>query len=235
MRRGARRAPPRLRKRSERHAERDQATRERLLEVATRLFAERGFSKVTVREICREARANLAAVNYHFADKLGLYEEVVHAVILDVRRRSDVTMQAPEGSAAEEKLRHYVRAQLQLIAGPDERPSDAQKLLTHEMADPTPAFELIFDQAIMPRVRYLRDIVAELLGCPNTDPRVRHCVISIQSHYFFYTPNPIRARVFPNEDLGTPAWIEETANHITEFSLAGIRAIAQSPRDGTKT
>jgi AcrR family transcriptional regulator len=32
--------------------DRDRETRERLLESATRLFAERGFAKVTVREIC---------------------------------------------------------------------------------------------------------------------------------------------------------------------------------------
>ena len=51
---------------------RDAATRARLLAAAGRLFADRGFKKVTVREICRAARANVAAINYHFGDKLGL-------------------------------------------------------------------------------------------------------------------------------------------------------------------
>ena len=44
----------------------DQETRQRLLISAERLFADRGFKKVTVREICRAARANVAAINYHF-------------------------------------------------------------------------------------------------------------------------------------------------------------------------
>ena len=35
----------------------DRETRERLLQAAERLFAERGFKRVTVREICRAARA----------------------------------------------------------------------------------------------------------------------------------------------------------------------------------
>ena len=52
----------------------DQETRQRLLEAAARLFAARGFTHVTVREICNAANANVAAVNYHFGDKLGLYE-----------------------------------------------------------------------------------------------------------------------------------------------------------------
>ncbi len=60
---------------------RDLETRERLLRTGARLFAERGFKQVTVRDICRAARANVAAVNYHFGNKLGLYREVLQVAI----------------------------------------------------------------------------------------------------------------------------------------------------------
>ena len=40
-----------------------ESTRERLLDVGERLFAERGLDGVSVREIAGEAEANLAAVN----------------------------------------------------------------------------------------------------------------------------------------------------------------------------
>lgn len=52
------------------------ATRKRLLEAARHLFSERGFAAVTVRDITRAARTNVAAINYHFGGKLGLYEAV---------------------------------------------------------------------------------------------------------------------------------------------------------------
>ena len=63
---------------------RDAATRARLLAAAERLFADRGFKKVTVREICRAARANVAAINYHFGDKLGLYREVLQLSLIHI-------------------------------------------------------------------------------------------------------------------------------------------------------
>jgi len=40
--------------------------RERILDEAEALFAERGYYAVTVREITQAARCNLASVNYHF-------------------------------------------------------------------------------------------------------------------------------------------------------------------------
>ncbi|HUI43190.1 MAG TPA: TetR family transcriptional regulator, partial [Terriglobia bacterium] len=55
----------------------DVEARQRLLNVAAELFAEQGFNNVTVREICQVAATNVAAVNYYFRDKLGLYKEVV--------------------------------------------------------------------------------------------------------------------------------------------------------------
>jgi AcrR family transcriptional regulator len=53
-----------------------QKTRERVIFVATRLFAERGFDSVSLREITREANANIGAVNYHFGSKEVLIQEV---------------------------------------------------------------------------------------------------------------------------------------------------------------
>lgn len=47
-------------------------TKTRLLRVAERMFAERGFNGVSLRELTAAAGANLAAVNYHFGSKEGL-------------------------------------------------------------------------------------------------------------------------------------------------------------------
>lgn len=52
-------------------------TRERLLDTAERLFAEKGVKETSVREITGVAKAHLAAVNYHLGSKEGLIREVL--------------------------------------------------------------------------------------------------------------------------------------------------------------
>jgi AcrR family transcriptional regulator len=47
--------------------------RHRLLHTALRLFAQKGFSKTSTREIAREAGVNISAISYYFGDKEGLY------------------------------------------------------------------------------------------------------------------------------------------------------------------
>ena len=51
-------------------------TRERLLEAAGDVFAERGYRLARVVDICARAGANVAAVNSHFGGKAALYAEV---------------------------------------------------------------------------------------------------------------------------------------------------------------
>src|SRR5262249_12646844 len=84
------------------------SSRARLLKAAERLFADRGFRNVTVREICRAARANVAAVNYHFGDKLGLYRQVLQLAIDRMRATNEAAKQAGVGRPAEEQLRRYI-------------------------------------------------------------------------------------------------------------------------------
>ena len=202
----------------------DRETRRRVLETAARLFAERGFKKVTVREICRVARANVAAVNYHFGDKLGLYREVLQTAIDAMRETTEAAQRAGAGGSAEDKIRAHIRVYLHRVLG-DGGDSWLHRLLNREVSDPTPALDVIVEQAIRPRIEYLCGLVGELLDCPPTDERVFRSVTSIQAQCVMSLPNPIGSRLRP-DFKPTPAEIDRLADHIAAFSFAGIRAIA---------
>lgn len=53
------------------------ATRERILRAAECVFTEHGYEGSSLRQITRQARVNLAAVNYHFSSKRELWLEVM--------------------------------------------------------------------------------------------------------------------------------------------------------------
>src|SRR5690606_10509842 len=59
-------------------------TREKILDAAEQIFAEKGINGVSLREIMLAAQVNIAAVNYYFGNK----GELLKAVVL--RRSSDI-------------------------------------------------------------------------------------------------------------------------------------------------
>jgi AcrR family transcriptional regulator len=120
--------------------------------------------------VCRGARANVAAVNYHFGNKLGLYREVVQVAIDALRGTTDAAKEAAEGCPAEERLRRFVQVYVRrlLATTPDDW---IHRLINREIADPTTAIDAIVDQGIRPRLDYLTEVVAELMDREQSDPR----------------------------------------------------------------
>ena len=54
----------------------EEGTPDRILKTAERMFAERGFNGVSVRELAAAANVNIASIGYHFRNKEGLLAEV---------------------------------------------------------------------------------------------------------------------------------------------------------------
>ena len=204
-------------------ASRDRETRDRLLQSAVRLFSERGFRGVTVREICLAARANVAAVNYHFGDKIGLYREVVQQAIDAMQAMTEAARSAGEGKPPDEQLRLYVALFLRRLLEPGN--DSIHQLVNREMSEPTPALDALIEQGVRPRFEYLSGVVAAILQCDRSDPRVVRSVVSVQSQSVIYArPNRIAERMgFKlRPSVGE---IDDLAEHIADFSIAGVRAL----------
>jgi AcrR family transcriptional regulator len=200
----------------------DAATRDRLIATGTRLFAERGFEDVTVRDICTAAGANVAAINYHFDGKAGLYMEVLRTAVAIMRTTTDDMIAAGEGHPPEAQLEIAVRTFLQRVVGHQD--SWIHQLMMQEMRQPTGGLDLVVEQVIGPRFAYMRNIVARLLGCDDDrDPRVIACAASVQSQLMVAMRNPVAVK------LGMPTMtidrVPDAARHIARFSIAGIRAM----------
>jgi hypothetical protein len=142
-----------------------------------------------------------------------------------MRATSEAARAAGEGAAPDEQLRRYIDIYVHRLLANGTHVW-LHRLITREMNDPTPALDTIVEQGVRPRIDYLSGLVAAIIGCDRSDPRVLRCVASIQSQSIAYLPNPIASR------LGlalkpTPAQIDDVARHIADFSVAGIRAIGR--------
>jgi len=204
-------------------------TRQALLAAAGEIFAETGFHASTIRSISNHARANVAAIHYHFGDKETLYLEVLRFAQTYALSKYPADMGISAQASPEEKLKAFVRAFLLRIF--DKGPfAWHARLIAREMIDPTPALNTVVKEKILPQSRQLMGIVAELLHADPTDKRVRNCAMSVVSQALFYHHcRPVVERLFPRMKFSASE-IEALAVHITRFSIGGMETMRTSKR-----
>src|SRR4030067_3105435 len=88
---------------------RSERPRERLLGAAGEVFAERGYRRSTVREICRRANVNIASVNYYFKGKEDLYADVLESAYHQARQKYPDEDTPGRSGTAESRLSRFVR------------------------------------------------------------------------------------------------------------------------------
>jgi AcrR family transcriptional regulator len=202
------------------------ATREKLVDSAGPIFAEKGYYSATVREICKRAGANVAAVNYHFKDKLGLYEEV----LMHCKRASHVDqMRAAleQTGSPEDILRDVIRARVQGLRK-NAMPSWQLRIFAHELADPTPALSRMINRVSRPIFERLLELIAKIIGMPAHATKTRLCAHSVMGQILFYVfAGPVLERFSPDMKM-TDEMLERIANHIADFSLAYLREVSLS-------
>jgi AcrR family transcriptional regulator len=222
-------------------AEKQMATRQRLIEVAGEVFAQEGFRMATVREICTKAGANVAAVNYHFGDKAGLYSAVMK-YSLELGHLQYPVLQVT-GLTSRERLTRFIHRLLAKMLD-DGRPAWHGKLMTREMVEPTAALGEMVEQAIVPTYRVLAGIVSDIMGLTIApDARIphdlpenlrwmcnsiigqclmyKHCqpviqILQLGHDHLFSTPQR------PHHTADKSLAIARLAEHIAAFSLGGV-------------
>lgn len=196
-------------------------TRLRLLYAAGDIFSKKGYQAATIRDICRKAKANVAAVHYHFGSKERLYEAVLRHAHEDALNRFPIDMGVSGTSTPRERLSAYVRALLLRMLSKGEN-SWHGALMAREITEPTPMLGRFVDRSILPRVEKLREIVHDILGPGADHGLVGLCVQSIVGQCRNYAvARPILVRLFPDLTYDESG-ITRLAEHIVRFSMAGM-------------
>lgn len=191
--------------------------REHLLNAAGEIFAERGFAATTIRDICGRAGANVAAVNYYFRDKHGLYIEAVKRahcshVLLDFNSLTS--------ASTAQKLHLFITGMLTHLLD-DSRPSWHARLMMRELAEPTEACTALVESYIRPQALELEKILRDVVPSSNRADFYMHGFSIVSQCLFYRVQRPI-AELLVGPANYAAYTVPKLAAHITRFSLLGL-------------
>lgn len=203
---------------------RSNETRERLLETAGEIFADKGYERTTAKEIAARAGVNAAAVNYHF----GGVDELYLAVIEEARNRAYTVDRLSKVVAGIrdplEKLRAILDHMVQLAVGPFSS-SWMARLFAREMASPSKLFGRTNWRDSERRFALMREIIAEYLGASADHPDVDHACWSMTAPVTLLLNADRKrfAQLFPRVDLD-PGQAAAIAEQLACYALGGLAA-----------
>jgi AcrR family transcriptional regulator len=202
-------------------AESPNLARQKILDAASRAFAEGGFAGARVDEIARRAGVNKAMLYYHVGDKRALYGEVLNRNFGRIEKALEEGL--PDEGSASDRLRAVITIVERAIAANPDHP----RIVLREFASGAANLPAEILQRMLGLLTVVRDILAEGTGSGefrSTEPVMTHLTL-IGAILMLSVVSPLRERV---ADLGAPIDFPDADTDIAEFLgdllLQGIAA-----------
>src|ERR1051325_12000606 len=135
-------------------------TQSRILDVAEEMFAEQGLDRVSIRDITKKARVNLASINYHFGSKEDLIAAIFERRVVPVNQARIAALNAVEHTAKknpklEKILEAFIRPTVQCSFNAPKGEKAFSKLFGRCLSEPNPEIEALLKRQFEPLVERL--------------------------------------------------------------------------------
>ncbi|MGA2511911.1 MAG: CerR family C-terminal domain-containing protein, partial [Candidatus Acidiferrales bacterium] len=171
--------------------------------------------------ICRKAGTDIAAIHYHFGNKENLYEAVL-------RYADNLLVDAIPALAASRSREARLREMIEWVLAQcfaQGQPEWRWRFIEQATIALTPGLRAFFNSKILPLYQALDSICREFLGKDATQQQVRFATRSILGQCFYY--RHFRVLIGGQGETFSDEHLHELADHILEFSLAGLKARAR--------
>lgn len=207
-------------------------SKRRLVEAGLDLFGRYSFDGVSTRDLADRADVNLAAIQYHFGSKEGLYLAVARCIVERWQ-----TWFAPNLAKIEKALGRnpddetsffLVCELLDNVLHYVLRESDHVRwmgIIIREQITPTGAFDILYQGIMEPLHDGFRQLVGHLLGLPGPETKVRAFAVFGQVLMFHV------ARAEIGRAMNWQGYHEEEVELIRKVILEHVRAILDMPRN----
>ena len=199
--------------------------RQVILGAAEKLFAEKGFSGTSIRDITEKADCNIAAVNYHFHGKENLYIEVFR---LRMSRIRDLRINAIREFLSNESEQKTLEELIQIFATAFLEPfledgygQRLMELMMRENHDPHLPQRMFVEEIIRPVKTIMKEALSQIHP-ELTDTAAELCIHSIVGQLFHVMQAQELFKGMDKTDmpiLDMPKAIE----HVVKFSIGGVR------------
>ena len=191
------------------------STRERLVEAATRLFAQHGYAATSIRDIADAAGCNLALISHYFGSKDGLLREAVRAGMRD----SATEIAQPRADAPHEQLASVIALLLERF---DAARDGGLPIVAQELMRPDSPFAAEFAALARANVEQVSRLLASCkrrgLLQRDIDPDIA-AVLLIGMLQIYFIARPVTE---PLLGKPSPELVDELRAHVTAIFSRGV-------------
>lgn len=198
-------------------------SKEKILDTACKLFAEKGYKETTVRDICKEANTYQVSINYYFGSKEMLFKE---AFKLCIKHFNEFTSQIDsEKLSADKKLKKMVTFGVKAVFADDEKGWFFKFIAKNEKLIHSDLIIDVLEDLINRNLATMKILLSELLSREANSFEVTYFYFIFVSQISTINRNPkFRVLLFENK-IDDEQEHEKVINQITEFMLCGMQSM----------
>lgn len=215
----------------------DNDTRTMLIESGIKLFGEYGINGTSTRMLAKDSGANVALISYYFSSKEGLYEACLDYIALRIQdyikdSYAEVGVILQKGNPTKEEAKQAINSLIETMITmflEREEPRKWTVLIVREQANPTHAFDIIYD-AVIKRVQqdFTRMMAIYINANPKSDQSKIRAHILISQIIGFITDRQCFLKHMECEDLSPKQikLIRATILEHIDICLSGLQKVA---------
>lgn len=201
-----------------------------LLDAASELFVEKGYSSVSTRELAEAAGVNLGAIQYHFGSKAKLFVATLHRMMEGsscARAGTSLEGECRSREEAASMLCRFIREFMNFLLRSD-GPQPCRLMFREILSDAASDDELsealvstFVERFIQPLESGMQRVLEVLSPLSTRDERNSQCRSIIAQCSFYVSHRPFIERLEGTSILESDLF-ESISDHVCRFSLRGL-------------
>lgn len=196
----------------------------KIIEAASEIFAEKGYQNTTVRDICQKAGIYQLSINYHFGSKENLFREVLIKTYQDTEETT--LMEKIKDLPADKQLEEVIRTRLYSVFNRCEK-GKFFRIVTKEISNNYDFITEVMSETLVGYLMSIKEIFVKISDHKLSDFELNYCVYLLMSHMSVLAMHEKAVLLLFNTNKPDDEQLEMFIQHIKKFILAGVEKLKE--------